>query len=222
MPVRLVLAACLAAVVLPAAAAHGDNPVLDGVVSDDSGFSISLKSGGTPVTHLDPGTYTIRVHDPAVIHDFHLKGPGVDVATSVEGKEDVTWTVTFVDGIYRFFCDPHNTVMKGAFAVGTAKLPPPATTLRASVGPGRTIALKFTDGSRVRTVTTTQVKIVLDDRSRTDNFHLTGQGVNKATGVGFRGKVTWKLSLPGSKYVFRSDRHKSLRGSFVVAATGYR
>lgn len=218
MSIRLALAACLLAVLLPAAA-HGENPVLDGIVSNDNDFAISLKANGVAVTHLDPGTYTIRVHDPAVIHNFHLKGPGVDMATSIEGKEDVTWTVTFTDGVYRFFCDPHATVMKGAFAVGTATLPPPAVTLRGSVGPGRSIALRRASGSRVMSLSTSNVTVVVNDRSSTDNFHLTGKGVNKATGVGFRGKKTWKLTLANGKYTYRSDRHKSLRGSFTVAAS---
>jgi plastocyanin len=219
MPIRLALAAFLVALLLPAASAPGANPVLNAVVSDDTDFAISLKANGAPVTHLDPGAYVIQVHDPAVIHNFHLKGPGVDVKTSVEDKEDVTWAVTFTDGVYRFFCDPHATVMKGAFAVGTAKLPPPAVTLKGSVGPGRSIALKSAGGTRVTSVSTSKVTIVVNDRSGTDNFHLTGKSVNKATGVGFRGKKTWKLTLANGKYTYRSDRHKSLRGTFTVTAS---
>jgi hypothetical protein len=133
----------------------------------------------------------------------------------------VTWTVTLTDGIYRYFCDPHNTVMKGAFAVGSATLPPPAQRILGTVGPGRTIALKFTNGSRVRALTTSQVTVAVTDRSRTDNFHLKGNGVNRATGVGFRGKATWKLTLADGRYTYGSDRHKSLRGSFTVSTTGY-
>ena len=62
--------------------------------------------------------------------------------------------------------------------------------------------------------------IAVTDRSKTDNFHLTGPGVHKATGVGFRGKVTWKVNFSAGKYVYRSDKHKKLRGSFTVAASG--
>jgi plastocyanin len=223
MSIRLTLAACLVALALPAAAAQSANPVLTGVVSEDTAFSITLKdASGAVVKHLDPGTYTVNVHDPATIHNFHLLGPGVEQATSVEDRQDVTWTVTLTDGIYTYQCDPHASGgMKGRFAVGSATLPPPATQLRASVGPKRAIALRFTDGTKVTTVTTPQATIVVTDRSRTDNFHLTGQGVNRKTGIKFRGKVTWKLSLPGSKYVYRSDAHSKLRGSFIVNTTGY-
>jgi hypothetical protein len=42
--------------------------------------------------------------------------------------------------------------------------------------------------------------------------------VNKRTGVGFRGRVTWHFTLSAGKYVYRSDKHKTLRGSFSVTA----
>jgi hypothetical protein len=58
--------------------------------------------------------------------------------------------------------------------------------------------------------------IAVNDRSRVDNFHLAGPGVNKRTGVAFRGRVTWHFTLSAGKYVYRSDKHKKLRGSFTV------
>ena len=65
------------------------------------------------------------------------------------------------------------------------------------------------------------VVIAVNDRTRTDNFHLSGPGVNKKTGVAFRGRATWKLTLQGGRYVYRSDRHKTLRGAFTVSSTPY-
>src|SRR5690348_14926609 len=128
MPVRLAVLTALAALVLPAAAARADNPVLIATVGVNDGFNISLKdANGQNVTHLDPGTYTIQVHDLSTIHNFHLKGPGVDEATDPETTSDPTWTVTFTDGKYTFQCDPHSTVMHGSFTVGTVATPPPAT-----------------------------------------------------------------------------------------------
>jgi hypothetical protein len=62
--------------------------------------------------------------------------------------------------------------------------------------------------------------MIVNDRSRRDNFHLTGKGVNRATGIGFRGRVTWSLKVSPGVYRFRSDRHKSLRGSFAVTGVG--
>ena len=36
----------------------------------------------------------------------------------------------------------------------------------------------------------------------------------------FRGRVTWNLKVSPGVYRFRSDRHRSLRGSFSVTASG--
>jgi hypothetical protein len=80
------------------------------------------------------------------------------------------------------------------------------------VGPGRTISL------RPKTVAAGAVTLTVSDRSRTDNFHLTGPGVNRKTGVAFRGRVTWKLTLRPGRYTYRSDKHKSLRGTITATA----
>ena len=104
-----------------AAVARSATPELVGSVGP--GFGISLKANGADVTHLDPGTYTLVIHDLAAEHNFHLTGPGVDVATGVDTIGDQTSTITLTDGVYHFQCDAHATVMKGVFAVGTATLP---------------------------------------------------------------------------------------------------
>jgi hypothetical protein len=197
-----------------AGAARADNPTLVGTVGTDDAFVISLTdAAGAKVAHLDPGTYTLVVHDRSELHNFHLFGPGnVNVSTDVDFVGDKTFTVTLVDGVYHFDCDPHATVMKGAFTVGNATLP--ATKLTASVGPGRRIALRNASGSSVSFVDAGPVVLTVRDRSRTDNFHLTGPGVNVATGVGFRGTKTWQLTLRAGSYTYRSDRHRALRGGF--------
>ncbi len=107
------------------------NPTLQASVGP--GFTISLKdANGANVKHLDPGTYDVHVVDQGVEHNFHLQGPNVDEATSVEDTGEVTWTVTFIDGVYNFKCDAHPTQMKGDFAAGTATIepPPPAAVRR--------------------------------------------------------------------------------------------
>jgi hypothetical protein len=110
--------------------------------------------------------------------------------------------------------------MHGSFIVGSVTVPPPATKLGASVGPGRRIALRTANGTRVTLLTgTTKTVITVNDRSRVDNFHLRGSGVNKATGVRFRGRVMWRLTLRPGGYVYRSDRRPSLRGTFTVTAS---
>jgi len=211
------------AATLPSSVASADNPVLVGTVGTGDAFVISLAGpDGTKATHLDPGTYTLVVHDRSAEHNFHLTGPGVDQATDVEGIGDATWTVTLTDGIYRYQCDPHSGIMNGRFAVGSAQLPPPTATLTGRVGPGRTISVRQPDGSKATILNgVTSIKLTVTDRSKTDNFHLTGNGVNKATGVKFQGKVTWNLKVSPGVYRFRSDKHKTMRGSFSVTDAGY-
>jgi hypothetical protein len=80
----------------------------------DDGTDVGSQ-GRTPPT-IPPGTYTIRVVDDAVTHNFHLTGPGVDQTTPVDDLQTSTWTVTFQPGsTYRFQCDVHADFMYAAF-----------------------------------------------------------------------------------------------------------
>jgi hypothetical protein len=182
------------------------------------GFEIRLLQAGAVVTHLDPGTFTIEVDDRSDLHNFHLSGPGVDMATSPGAVEKATWQVTFVDGRYRYVCDVHPTQMRGEFTVGTPPPPsppppppPPAVRrLTASVGPGRTIRVS------ARATRAGRYVITVNDRTARDNFHLTGPGVNRRTGVAFRGRASWRLTLRRGTYRFRSDATAALRGALRV------
>lgn len=212
-----------------AGGARADNPILTGNVGANDAFTISLAGPtGAPVQHLDPGTYTLLVHDGSTLHNFHLVGPGVDVSTPVEQAGDFTFTVTLADGTYKFMCDPHQTVMKGSFTVGTVTTPPPTpaptptsapapTKLLAVVGPGAKISLRAVGGSALSTLAAGSFAIVVSDRSATDDFRLVGPGVSKATGVSFKGTVTWKLKLKAGRYTFRSDKHAALHGAFALS-----
>ena len=176
---------------------------------------------GARVTRLDPGTYEITVNDRAADHNFHLMGSGVDMATDVEFIGTVTWTVTLVDGVYRFVCDPHASVMRGQFTVGTPPTapPPPAAPKRltSTVGPGFTISTRTAAGAIARLVGTGTYRITVRDRSASHNYHLIGPGVNRRTGVAFRGTVTWNLRLRAGTYRFVCDPHaRQMRGSFRV------
>lgn len=208
MTTRIVLVALLAALFLPSALARADNPRLVATVGRNDSFSISLSdASGSPVTHLDPGTYDVAVHDMSEMHNFHLHGPGgVEQATAVGNVEDVVWTVTFTDGKYAFDCAAHPATMNGWFAVGQVA----ATRFAAAVGPKRSISLK------PKIAEVGPATITVNDQSRADNFHLTGPGVNRKTGVAFRGRVTWNVTLQPGIYSYRSDKHKTMRGSLIV------
>jgi hypothetical protein len=91
-------------------------PRLQGTVGPD--FSIHLKQGGRPVKKLRTGVYVVRVADRSPIHDFHLKGPGVNkVITSVAFVGTKTVKVRLKPGLYTYVCDPHHVLMHGSFRV---------------------------------------------------------------------------------------------------------
>jgi plastocyanin len=204
-----------------AGSANAADPVLTGDVGAGDGFSITLQDdSGAAVTHLAVGTYTLVVHDRSDFHNFRLSGPGVDVATPVDGKGDSSFTVSLVDGTYFFQCDAHSAQMRGKFTVGTATEPPApppapaaATKLAAAIGPGATVSLRPTAG-----LSAGKFAITVNDRSATDGFRLSGPGLTKATGAKFRGTVTWSVMLKAGRYTFGSALRPKLRRSFTVSS----
>jgi plastocyanin len=221
-PLRVFLLAAVLGLVLPGAGGAQGARLLATV---GPGFTISLTdAGGNRVTQLDPGAYEIVVDDRAAIHNFHLTGPGVNMSTGVEAVGTVTWRVTLAAGSYNYVCDPHSYDMAGAFTVGNpqpqpAPKPGPAAQprrLSASVGPGFTISLRTAAGSPVRSAAAGPYSVVVRDRGRIHNFHLTGPGVNRKTSVRFTGGVTWRVTIRrGATYRFVCDPHaRSMRGSF--------
>ena len=111
---RFVLLAVLAAALfVPAAIAAP--PVLKGTVGP--GFTITLTKAGVTVHKLKAGRYVFKISDKSGIHNFHLKGPGIDKKTAVGFQGTVTWRLRLRKGTYKFVCDPHATFMKGAFTV---------------------------------------------------------------------------------------------------------
>jgi hypothetical protein len=215
--------AALLVVLAAVGGARAQSPTLVGVVGP--GFSIRLSdAAGSPVKNLDPGTYTIRIQDNSDIHNFHLTGPGVNMATDIEQTGTVTWTVTFSAGSYHFQCDPHASTMFGNFTVGGAAPPPTTTTpkpkpapvrLVGSVGPGKRISLTRL-GKRFVAMKAGPAMVVVSDRSVADNFRLIGPGVNRATTKAGRTTVTWRVTLKKGRYAFRSDATPTLRGTFRV------
>jgi plastocyanin len=89
------------------------------VASVGPGFTISLKTAaGKKVTVLKPGTYAISVRDKSPVHDFRLRGPGINrVLSGVSAVTTKTVTVRLRAGRYQFTCQPHSSAMHGAFSV---------------------------------------------------------------------------------------------------------
>lgn len=224
MAVKPVILAALVAVLSAAGYARAGSPSLVGAVGLGDSYSISLKDAtGKAVTHLDPGTYTLLVHDYSALHNFDLNGPGVSVATGVDTVGDQTFTITLTDGTYFFQCDEHVGQMHGSFTVGSVTTPPPttpvppvpapATKLAASIGPGATFSLRPVSGLSAGTY-----KITVSDRSASDGFRLAGPGVTRATGVKFKGSVTWAVTLTAGKYSFGSLRNAKHRRLVTISA----
>ena len=113
--IRLAFVALVAAALVVVASASAATPTLN--ATDGPGFTITLKKGKTKVTSLKAGKYKIVVKDLSNLHNFHLKGPGVDKKTGVGPKGTFTWTVTLKKGTYKYLCDPHAAIMKGSFKV---------------------------------------------------------------------------------------------------------
>jgi plastocyanin len=112
-PIALTLLGALAL----AASVHATPNKTTLVASVGPGFTISLKKGGVNVKTLKPGAYVIKVSDKSSIHNFHLRGPGVNKATTVAFMGSKTFLVTLKDGSYRFQCNPHKGQMRGSFTV---------------------------------------------------------------------------------------------------------
>ena len=88
----------------------------------------------------------------------------------------------------------------------------------ATVGPGFTITLKNKKGVVISHIRPGTFNIEVDDKSSVHNFHLTGQGVNKATTVSQITKVTWTVTFVAGKiYTYVCDPHSNtMKGQFTV------
>jgi plastocyanin len=106
-------AAVLVALAIGAIAAlpvFAATPKISGSVGP--GFTISLAKKPTKA-----GKTTFVIRDRSSIHNFHLRGPGVNKTTSVSAVGSKSFTVTLKKGRYTFLCDPHPTSMKGSFTI---------------------------------------------------------------------------------------------------------
>jgi hypothetical protein len=105
--------AALSVTVTPASAAL---PKLVGTVGPS--FTITLKKNGVRVRTLKAGRYILAIRDRASIHNFHLRGPGLNrVLASVGFVGTKSFTLRLRTGRYTYVCDPHSAQMRGSFRV---------------------------------------------------------------------------------------------------------
>jgi plastocyanin len=109
------LAAIVAALLVPTAFGRTQAETLKGTVGP--GFTIKMTYEGKAAKKLSAGSYKVVIADKSNIHNFHLKGPGVDKKTSVSGTGSTTWNLKLKKGKYTYVCDPHASSMKGSFTV---------------------------------------------------------------------------------------------------------
>ena len=113
-------------------------------------------------------------------------------------------------------------VLTLAAAVATAAIvlvPAYGTTtmLSGEVGPGFSIEVKK-GGKDLEKIKAGTYKIKVEDKASIHNFHLFGPGLNKKTGVSFKGETTWTIKLKAGRYTYQCDPHhlSGMRGHFTV------
>jgi plastocyanin len=117
----------------------------------------------------------------------------------------------------------HHLILPAAAAAALALAAPIGSnaagikSLKAVVGPGFNISV--TGGGHKATINQPgRYRITVHDNSNIHNFHLTGPGVNKKTGVAFKGTVVWTLTLRTGSYKYVCDPHKSImKGKFTIS-----
>jgi plastocyanin len=113
--IRIVLAVAVTALAVAVQAPAATPTKL--VATVGPGTNITLTKAGKKVTTLKPGAYSITVRDRSQFHNFHLRGPRLNKATTVGEVRTRVWTVTLRLGRHTFVCDPHALSMKGSFTV---------------------------------------------------------------------------------------------------------
>lgn len=85
------------------------------------GYTISLTRNGRSVKTLRAGTYRFVIADRAAIHNFVLEkehgGRFERELTDVSDVGTKTVTVKLTPGTWKYYCEPHESVMFGAFTV---------------------------------------------------------------------------------------------------------
>jgi plastocyanin len=123
MRLKMISVAALAATALVVAAAALAAPqktiTLRGSVGP--GYTITLTDHGQKVKSLPAGTYKFVVADRARVHNFVLEkehgGRFEKELTDVSDMGVRTVTIELTRGTWKYYCEPHETMMSGTFKV---------------------------------------------------------------------------------------------------------
>jgi hypothetical protein len=162
--------------------------------------------------------------DPGVGVTFQIKAQELGVGTAFDFRAETSYFTGYLHGdpgpiYYDYAPSPPDyftfqlgaeTTTSTTTTAATTTADTPVEKLTGHVGPGRSITL----ASRAKAG---KAAITIQDLSRSDDFHLSGPGVNRKTGIGFVGKVTWNVTLRPGMYTFSSDAHAALHGTLRVS-----
>jgi Copper binding proteins, plastocyanin/azurin family len=85
------------------------------------GYTISLRKNGQMVRSLRAGTYRFLIADHAAAHDFVLEkergGRFERELTDVSEVGTKAVTIKLTRGTWKYYCEPHESVMSGSFIV---------------------------------------------------------------------------------------------------------
>jgi plastocyanin len=112
------------ALMVAATASSGSNAARTLRATVGPGFSIKLTSAGKRVASLKAGTYKFVVSDRSAEHNFVLEresGQLERTLTSIAFVGTKTVTVKLTKGIWKFYCEPHASMMSGRFSVGAPR-----------------------------------------------------------------------------------------------------
>jgi hypothetical protein len=117
-------------------------------------------------------------------------------------------------------CPPSPPFEANAYLEALRATAPPMR-LTATVRASGKIVLGTSYGDPVTGLEAGRYNIAVTDASRTDDLHLVGPGVNRRSGLAFKGSANWTLEFRNGIYRYRSDRpHSKLHGSFIVLRAG--
>ena len=202
------------ALALVALGGREQNQTLYGFVGTADGFDIGVTdSNGTPITRVEPGTYTFVVRDRSTLHNFHFasnEDRTVDFRTELGFVGEQSFTVTLQGATeYAYACEPHWQTMNGHLTTNDAPpASPPPTGPRPAAKP-KTVRAGVTAGGTAfvaaRSLRAARYRLVVKDSSKRRNFHLSGPGVNRRKGMASTGTATWTLRLKRGTYRYGSD-----------------
>lgn len=198
------------------------SPTMHAFVHEDNSIGLTFDDG-TPVGNqnrtpptIPPGAYTIRVVDDATEHNFHLSGPGVDVATGTGETSSPTWSVTLQPGsTYRFQCDTHSDFMYGVFQTsGTS-----TSSGGSSSGGSSSSSNSSSSGSAATSATSTPAASVRGTLAGTvrsaGKLTLALQGTAVSKLKAGRYKITVVDKTPARSFVIKETGHSAITVSGV-------